>query len=581
MDEKFLYKQIIEKLAIELFVYNLDGKFTFINDAGESNSNKNSHLIGKTDLDWCYLMNVNQSIAISRREYLDAVVSMKKKVIFEEVILYMDTGMTRYYQQTLTPILSQEGNVICVLRQGFDITERIRVEKEFEHIANHDSLTGLPNRRFLYSSLKERFKNKYISGGVSIILMDLDRFKEINDTLGHLVGDTLIRSVATRISEIFTEREDSIVARIGGDEFVIALLGIESKEIAEEYAKRIVYSFREPFHLTEHELFITTSVGVYSLGPDEMDNPIDLIIEKADIAMYNAKESGRNRFKVFSLGMKNKTASIFALETKLYHALKNDEFFIEYQPKVDVVKKKIVSLESLIRWQPPNSPVQYPDKFIKVAENCGLLTLIGYETIAKAFKEMKERDEAGLVQVNLAINLSEKQFYDEMLVKNLSMYIEKTQINSSRVELEIKEQAIMKRMADSLIILHSLRDLGFKIVIDDFGSGSSSLGKLKNCPVDIISIDRSFIQNVTEDYQDAAITSAIISMAQRLGVKVSAEGIETKEQVLFLKYLRTDMLQGHYFSTALSQSEIISLLKKNPDYNQEFEEEVQEVEYRV
>jgi diguanylate cyclase (GGDEF)-like protein len=573
-DDKEIYSKILNNLSLEVVFYNRDGKIEFINEMAEKNESRRLSSIGKSEAEFCEAKGISSEIAQNRVEKIQYVFEMKVKIDFEEIFVLPQDGDKHYYFQELIPIFERNGDFRGVLRQGTNITWRKKIESEFEYLAFHDSLTGLPNRRYLYKELENLQTTKlHKPTSVCIMLLDLDRFKAINDTLGHMTGDELIRSVAGRILKLFSDkRYPTIVSRLGGDEFVIAIIGIEDYASIEDLASKIIESFRFPFSLISHELFVTTSIGIYQYNTAETKEDPEAIIHKADIAMYNAKEMGRNKYKFFVKGMKTKAQNVFSLETKLYRAYKNDEFILVYQPKIDTQTQKINSLEALLRWNKDGNLIS-PSEFLFHSEDTELFNMIGAKVFQMAFKAASKLHEKTGKEIRISINLSENQFFDEKLITNLLNYSKQTGSKTDWIDVEVKENIIMKNIDLSSKIIHQLHEIGVRIAIDNFGTGSSSLSKLKNTLIDIINIDKSFIKNITDSYQDAAITGAIVSMAQSLKIKVNAEGIENKDQLLFLKYLKCDMMQGFIFSKPIVLEEAEKLLISHPDYSEYFKEE--------
>jgi diguanylate cyclase (GGDEF)-like protein len=474
-----------------------------------------------------------------------------------------------YIKQFFVPFIDQNSGKKGVIRYGIDLSKNRNNENELHYLANHDELTKLPNRRFL----KEEFHNLLNhlidkETMAALILLDLDRFKEINDTLGHDIGDDLIVSVSRRLQKLFEKNENAIVCRYGGDEFVIFISQILSEEEIYLISNDIVLLFQNPFQLGEHNLFVTTSLGINYFNFSKNFTKLDECIKKADIAMYNSKEMGRNRFSIYNPSMESKTANQFKMETILYDAYQNKRFIIFYQPKIDSKSKRIIGLEALLRLK-YNDTYYLPQFFIKAAEDSGLIKKIGYlmfKEICIFIKKLLQHH----ISITVGINLSEKQFYDTYLVPQLEYALEKHGIEGKHVELEIQESIVMKNIDKSVKIIDQLRSKGILVTLDNFGSGSSSLSKLKQCPINNINIDKTFIENITESYQDEAITSAIVNMANKLGILVTLEGIETKDQLMLVKNFECDMMQGYIFEKPMLENEMEEILKENKEYSHYF-----------
>ncbi len=550
--KEFTFENALNQVSLGIVIYDSELKFTYLNREEEPDLKFRNALIGKTDFDWCKIKSLSQDIANTRQHRLKKSIETKQIIEYEEE--YESDSKIKYCSIIISPTYDSDGNLINIIRQGRDITEMKKAILELEYTANHDLLTGLPNRRLLYSRLSKELNNPNRKE-ILIFLLDLDRFKAINDTLGHMIGDTLIKSVANRILQLLKSQSDYLVSRIGGDEFVIASFQEDANIIKAAYAKRILDCFAEPFLLGEHELFITTSIGVYAHLPNNADIDIDSIIKHADIAMYKAKEAGRNKFRIYSSGMDIKVASKFTIETKLNQAIRNKEFLLHYQPRMSSISKSVHSIEILLRWD-LNSEILKAASFFETMEESGVLLLLTEWILREAILENLEWQRQGLGKIPISINLSERQFYDDNLLVLIQDIVSETEFSMDLLELEISENSIMKNPELSEEILKNIRRLGIKITLDDFGSGYSSLGKLKDYPINTINVSKSLVRGVIENYQDAAVISAIVSMAHKLNIKVNAEGIETMEQLEFMRYLRCEYFQGFFFAKPMPGQEI-------------------------
>ncbi|MCP5511803.1 MAG: EAL domain-containing protein [Leptospiraceae bacterium] len=512
---------------------------------------------------------LNKEIYEKRKNILERVFETGESEIVEEKLKDSE-GNETFMKQYFHLINDASTEDSFVVRYGLDVTEFKEYEEKLKYIANHDPMTGLANRRLLYHRiLDDKFRLSQNSNPKksAIFLLDLDRFKVINDTLGHSAGDTLIISVSERLRELFEDIPDSVICRLGGDEFIVYLPGLSDDEALYNYSVEIIHSFRIPFELMNHTLFITTSVGVFQFEHN-LTMDIEEIIHYADIAMYDAKENGRNKFSIYRPEMQSKTANQLNLESRLFKAFQNNEFVLLYQPKISTITKKIIGLEALLRWK-DGDEVRSPDYFLGAAEESGLITKMGYQLFKKISEHLKKWNDES-IDITVGINLSEKQFYDSYLIPQLEYAFQKYGIDGSSIELEINETIIMKDIDRSVDIIQKLKNRGIWVVIDDFGAGTSSLSKLKKCPVHTINIDKSFIQHITENYQDAAITGAIVSMANQLNIKVNVEGIENKKQLDFFRYLHCEIMQGFYFEKPMSYERINRLLIQKADYSSHF-----------
>lgn len=551
MNESIL-ENTLDKVDLGIVIYDSELKIIYLNRAEEPDNLIRASLIGKTDFDWCHKKSLNLEIAKERERFIRKAIEQKEAIEFEEKLEV--NGEIKYFQRVLSPNFDSNNQLINIIRQGRDITEMKKAILDLEYTANHDSLTGLPNRRLLYLKLSSELSNP-ARKDILIFLLDLDRFKTINDTLGHMIGDILIKSVANRILDLLTPHSNYLVSRLGGDEFVVVFFQEDAGAMKAAYAKKILDCFGEPFHLGEHELFITTSIGVYVHLPTNSDLDIDSIIKHADIAMYKAKEAGRNKFRIYSPGMDLKVANKFTIETKLNQAIRNKEFLLHFQPRMSSLSKSVHSVEVLLRWN-LNSEILKTASFFETMEESGVLLLLTEWILKEAILENLEWQKQGLGKIPISINLSERQFYDDNLLDLIQNIVVNTNFSLDLLELEINENSIMKNPELSEDILKNIRKLGIKITLDDFGSGYSSLGKLKDYPIHTINVSKSLVRGVIENYQDAAVASAIVSMAHKLNIKVNAEGIETMEQLEFMRYLRCEYFQGFLFARPMSGLEI-------------------------
>jgi diguanylate cyclase (GGDEF)-like protein/PAS domain S-box-containing protein len=438
-----------------------------------------------------------------------------------------------------------------------DITERKLLEEQLEHQATHDALTGLPNRLLLMDRLQQAVlsaeREKKL---VAVVFFDLDRFKMINDTHGHDIGDALLKEVAQRIKKII--RKSDTFARMGGDEFVIILRSLADEKACLPVLQKILACIAKPFYIRDIEINTSTSIGI-SVFP-EGGKTAQTLLKNADAAMYRSKELGRNTFNFFNKNMNERLRKRMELESFLHKALKNHEFLLHYQPIYCLRTKKIVGVEALIRWQHPKLGLVPPQQFIPLAEETGLILPLGEWVIRQACAQTKKWHNAGYQDLHVSINVSAHQLKRTSIVQTLQKICEETNIAPSFVNLELTESSILEDIESAQKILKSLKELGVNLVIDDFGTGYSSLTYLQKLPVSLIKIDRSFINYITNRSEDVAIVLSIISMAHNLGLKVVAEGIEKLEQQEFLEKHHCDMVQGFYFCYPLAAEKISLVL---------------------
>ena len=457
-----------------------------------------------------------------------------------------------------TPLVDPIGKVIGFASLVQDITERLNTERTIHYMAHHDALTGLPNRRLLQDRLTQaimaaRRKQRH----VAVLFLDLDRFKVVNDTLGHDTGDFILKDVARRL--VTCVREVDTVSREGGDEFVIILPDLEQPESARVVADKILREMTRPVEIGGHEIHITPSTGISHYPNDATD--VNQLLKHADNAMYQAKDAGRNTVRFFTNDLNFLLSKRLEIESRLRKAIENEEFFLRYQPQVELATGRITGMEALIRWNDPQKGEVYPKDFIFVAEELGLIVPIGEWVFQTAARQLRQWEEDHLPPVTISINISPRQFMSRRLVTTLLGMVRDSGADPRRIELEITETMIMRNLEQSIETLTQLRSVGMQVAIDDFGVGYSSLGQLKRLPATSIKIDRSFIMNVPDDASSGSITEAIIAMAKRLKLRVIAEGVETRAQLDFLRANHCDSFQGFIFSRPVTALEATAMLK--------------------
>jgi diguanylate cyclase (GGDEF)-like protein len=438
-----------------------------------------------------------------------------------------------------------------------DISERKKSEERLSYLAQYDALTGLPNRQLFREQLGLALGRAKRTGlQLALMFIDLDRFKEINDTLGHATGDRLLRAIARALKESL--RDADSIARLGGDEFTIILENISSVEQVIAVAEKVKAALAEPIVIEGRELFVTASIGI---SMDTGIGDIDALVQTADIAMYRAKEEGRNTYEFYAAGMNAGMAGRLEMEIKLRHALERQEFVLHYQPMVAIDDGRITGVEALIRWINPVLGSVPPTRFIPLAEETGLIVPIGRWVLETACRQAKAWLDQGLPRLVVSVNLSPRQVHQKNLVEMISSVLERTGLDPTQLNLEITEGVIMHRPDQAVHLFEQLHKLGVQLSVDDFGTGYSSLSYLRRFPVQWLKIDRSFVEDVTTKEDDASIVAAIIAMAKSLKIAVIAEGVETREQLDFLANLRCNEYQGYYFSEPLPASDIVRSLQ--------------------
>jgi diguanylate cyclase (GGDEF)-like protein len=460
-------------------------------------------------------------------------------------------------ESSVSPIISDgvASGWVIVFR---DVSAALAMAEQMTHSFEHDSLTGLPNRLLL----KDRIDQAIATAPrherqVAVLFLDLDGFKYINDSLGHPTGDKLLQSIAKRL--VGCVRTSDTVSRQGGDEFVVLLTESRQWEDAVVVAERILKAVAQSHPIDNHDLHVTTSIGV-SVYPDDGEDA-ETLIRNADIAMYQAKEKGRNSYQFFKPAMNVRAVERQSIESSLRSAVKNGEFVLRYQPKVDLRTGLITGAEALIRWNHPLRGELAPGMFVSIAEDSGLIRQIGRWVLREACEQARAWLDEGLPPISIAVNVSAVELSDETYVQRLYATLSETGMDPSNLELELTESVLMRHAHSAAIILQALRKTGIQVALDDFGTGYSSLSYLRDFPIDSLKIDRSFVDEVTSVVEDTSIVKAVISMARNLGLRVVAEGVENMDQLEFLRAQACDETQGYFFSRPVDPDAFAELLR--------------------
>lgn len=546
------FKSLFEHHPDGIFIRDLTGKFVSANKALEN-------MLG-------------YSVAELQNT---AVTSMVVPEQAEEVSHYFEEAKQGHPQKFKARIIRSDGTVIEVEAAYLplvidgkitgvhgiarDVTEAKMYQRQIEHLATHDALTGLLNRYSLYDRLEHAIAcSRRDNTQTGVLFMDLNRFKQINDSLGHDKGDMLLEEIARRIKH--SVREGDTVARLGGDEFVIVMENVHDIEEMARVADIVLGNISKTIYLDSHELSVTTSIGA-SVFPKDGEN-VSMLLKHADLAMYQAKEMGSGSFRFYDPYMNIKILERLLTENALRKALDNNEFVLHYQPRVRMEDKKIVGVEALVRWNHPERGLIPPIDFIPLAEEIGLIHALGDWVLETACQQNKRWQEAGLPPIKVAVNLSAQQLSGASIKNKVQDVLAKTGLDSQFLELEITETSLMQNVDSTLTILQDIRDIGVSVSIDDFGIGYSSLTHLKRLPVDTLKIDKSFIHDILDDRDDAAIVSATIALAHHMRLKVIAEGVTSMDEIRLLAELECDELQGYFFSEALPPQQLEDLLRR-------------------
>lgn len=543
-------RAVVNNLPVAISLKSISGEYQLTNDKFEK---------------WFVGLSAeggNPNDVLLRRDYEQQVILNLVDQSFEEDIKQAD-GLTRHFTTTLFPLLDSNGNVNAIGSASTDISQRKASEQEISVLAYFDSLTGLPNRSLFTDRLQQALNGaERNSTVVGLLFLDLDGFKSVNDTLGHQVGDQLLQQVANRLSAVV--RSQDTVARMGGDEFTIIIADIvpdRAESDLTHIAQKVRASVAQPILLEGHQTFVTTSIGI-SLYPEQSTNVDELIIQ-ADVAMYNAKRSGRDAFQFYRQEMNDRMLEQRKIEDQLRTALKNSELSIAYQPKVDTLTGDLIGAEALLRWNNPVLGEVMPLRFIPVAEDNGLILPIGEWVIQTVIDAMKGWREQGLKVPKMAVNLSPRQLRDQIFSQRVNVALARAGLGPADLEFEITEGVFLQEVEHSESSLYQLRESGIGLAIDDFGTGFSSLSYLKRLPVSSVKIDKSFVDGLTVDPVDEDIISAIIAMAHSMRLTVVAEGVETKQQFDFLRNVGCDAAQGWFTGRPMNDKDFGEWLRRH------------------
>lgn len=473
-------------------------------------------------------------------------------------ILIRRDGVESPIEDSAAPIHDREGQVTGAVIVFHDVTASRALTQQISHMAHHDSLTDLPNRMVLDDRLTQAISMALRHGNrLAILFLDLDRFKQVNDSLGHEVGDRVLREVGARLSA--NVRRSDTVCRLGGDEFVVLLSEVDHSRGAATSASKLLSALAVPYSIDNQELVIPVSIGVSIYPEDGRD--AETLIKSADTAMYAAKQNGRNNYQFFKSEMNVRAVERRFIENSLREALKRGEFSLQYHPKMNLETKAIIGVEALLRWHHPERGLIPPSQFVPVAEECGLMLSIGNWVLREACHQARAWVDSGLGRIPVSVNISALEFNNESFLSDVHAILKETGLDPHLLEIELTEMALMQHPGSAAATLQSLKDLGVQIAVDDFGMGYSSLNYLREFPIDAFKIDQSFVHEISSNPSDTAIVTAVIGMGNTLKKRVIAEGVETKEQLDFLRASGCEEGQGFYFNQPMVPDQFAKLLE--------------------
>lgn len=545
-EEKF--RSVIEQAADSIFLIDIDGRILELNPAACKILKYIKEELLHIHIDRIFVNLPNALTLLNEKE--------SDIANFEDFMIEKENNQIPVDVNIRLITIGKKQMYLAICR---DIRDKKRTEAQIRHMAYHDALTNLPNRWYIQDYLQEYLtsseKNIYELG---FILLDLDRFKMINDRLGHDAGDLLLQQVSKRL-QLITEKRETFLARFGGDEFILLIPQLTSQEEVLTICEMIIEVMRAPFEILGQKFNVSASIGVSLYPKDGKD--LNTLIKNADLAMYDSKEKGRNGYSLYTENLKYLAKERMDLEVHLSEALLKNELFLQYQPKVCMRTGEIYGVEALIRWRTQINEILYPDSFIQIAEETGLIIPIGEWIIREACRQCKEWHNAGFEYLSISVNLSPKQFQNHQLESSIILALQETGLPPNALELEITEGMVMEHPEKAVETIKNLKNIGIKISIDDFGTGFSSLSYLSLFPIDTLKIDKSFIMKLERDKANAAIAAAVISLAHSLDLQVVAEGIESDQQYQYLLNRLCDFGQGFFISKPQGKEEISKLLK--------------------
>lgn len=561
--ELFNQKQLaivtLESIGDAVITTNMQSEVTYLNPVAEKMTGwSKSEALGRPILEVFRIL--NESTRKLAANPVDVVLAHNKVCgLANHTLLIAKSGAEYAIEDSAAPIRDQDGAILGVVLVFHDVSDARQMAQKMTYLAEHDYLTDLPNRLLLTDRITQAISAaKRRQSKLAILFFDIDHFKRVNDMLGHEVGDQLLKVLSKKLQTCI--RASDTLSRQGGDEFVVLLPELNDDAVPAEIAQKILFAIKDPISIANHELFITASIGI-AVYPDDGDS-VDVLTRHADAAMYHAKNSGRNNYQFFTQEMTARVAAQLTMENSLKKSISNNELQLFYQPKVNIRTGKVIGAEALIRWIHPEWGMMMPDRFIKIAEDSGLIKDIGRWVLREACTQNKKWQDAGLPEIPIAINVSVVELHHAPFMQEVIKVLLQTGLQPDHLELEVTESVAIQSEVTVIHDLNRLKEMGVRLSVDDFGTGYSSLSYLKLLPVNTIKIDKSFIRDIQIDANDAAIVTAIIKMSQSLGLTVIAEGVETQAQLEFLKSHDCDEMQGYLFSRPLPADEFATLLSQ-------------------
>jgi diguanylate cyclase (GGDEF)-like protein/PAS domain S-box-containing protein len=556
--EKERAQMTLNSIGDAVLSIDLGGRITYLNAVAEKITGWSREEAASKHVDDVFVIIDGSTRAPCLNPLKTALEQNKTAGLTPNCILIRRDGAEFAIEDSAAPIHDPHGATTGAVIVFHDVSVARAIETEMSHLAQHDTLTKLPNRTLLQDRLSQAITTAGRNGTrIAVLFVDLDGFKHINDSLGHAIGDRLLQSVAKRL--LAAVRTSDTVTRIGGDEFVVLLSEVAHAGDAGVKAGKILAALNAPLEIDQHNLRVTASIGVTTYPEDGQETA--MLIKNADLAMYQAKENGRNNYQFFEKGMNVRALERQSVEENLCFALDRGELVMHYQPKINLKTGEITGVEALIRWQHPERGLIGPLQFISVAEDCGLMLPIGNWVLRESCRQAKAWQDAGLRPIEMAVNVSSVEFRNEDFLEGVRAILEETGLSPYYLGLELTESVLMQHAEFTVPVLKKLKAMGVRLAIDDFGTGYSSLSYLRQFPIDTLKVDQSFVNGINADTDDATIINAVINMGSNLNHRVIAEGVETVEQLAFLQAHGCDEGQGYYFSRPVPASQFAKLLE--------------------